>query len=216
MKLQKESCPSCSASITFEQDTRQVACPYCGSTWTPVGHGGTVTLALAEEGRKALEQSSTATHTAIAESSQAVQAAISQSGTTTQSQLRQMQLSQELNTEQMELASVQRQIRQLQTNKRMRGVRKELERLQAEERALKQKVRATRRELNAVTGSGAQADVDSTFRPAGFGTWVLAIVQFMTILYGVTAIGEAMGFGPVGAIPGIVLGIFVVARILDR
>jgi DNA repair exonuclease SbcCD ATPase subunit len=213
--LQKEACPSCSAPVTFDPEARQVACPYCGSALTPVAEHGTVSLAFADEGRTAMEETSAATRSAIADSGQAVQEAVTETGQATQKQLQVMQLRQDLNAANAELASVQRELRQLRTGKRNRSVRKEIKQLEADERALAKRIQDTKRELDSAAGAKAYVSNAETDLPIGLGKWSLAIVLFILVTAAVGTISTAIGI-PVGggALLAAVVGAIAAIRVL--
>lgn len=114
MEVQSLSCASCGAPINVPSDIDHLTCAYCGASLEVKRGEGYVSLRMAEEIGRTIEDSSEKTQT----------------------QLRRLQLTQELSSVQVRLTTLRSEIRSLEREKRTREVDAQLKELYAKERNL--------------------------------------------------------------------------------
>jgi TM2 domain-containing membrane protein YozV len=106
MNVVKVSCASCGAPIAIPPDIDNLNCAYCGAALAVQRGEGYVTLKLAEQVSKTIQEVGVQTQSSIREGTQV-----------TQIELKRLQLSQELSALQLQLSNIQAEIRSLERQK---------------------------------------------------------------------------------------------------
>ena len=107
MEIQRISCASCEAPISVPSDIDTLTCEFCGTNFIIKRNDGHVTLGVAEDVKRAIQEVGEQTNSFIRESSEA-----------TQLELKRIQLQQELSSLQIQILDIQTEIRSLEQGKK--------------------------------------------------------------------------------------------------
>ena len=138
MEIASVNCTSCGAPIKIPPEVDHFNCAFCGASLVVKRGEGYVSLKLAEQVSRSIQDVGQQTQSTIRDGTQV-----------TQVELKRLQLGQQISSLQIQLSSVQSEIRSLQRQKADRKIKRQLKELDVEESSLINQIRDLQTAVNA-------------------------------------------------------------------
>lgn len=165
MNIEKVSCTACGGPLSISQDVENIKCEFCGSTFQIQRNEGEVSLKIAEEVSRSIQEVGTQTQTSIEEQAQQ-----------TRSELQRLQLQQELSSLQIQLSGIQSEIRELNRAKKNRKIKGQLKELQANEAQIIRNMRILQSQISRGSSSGEKISIQTTSDKDWMVTLILSLI----------------------------------------
>ena len=164
MDIKKVSCVACGAPLSIAADVENIRCEFCGSTFQIQRSEGEVTLKIAEEVSRSIQEVGTRTQTSIEELTQQ-----------TRSELQRLQLQQELSSLQIQLTSIQSEIRELNRAKKTRKIKKQIKELKSNEAKIIRNMRILQSQISRASSNGKKTSIQTTSGKNWMVTFILSL-----------------------------------------
>ena len=130
MEIQKLNCVSCGAPLDIPDNSDSINCPFCHAKLVIKRDEGSATVKIIEQVSQAVQQTGTATQSAIQDGTQV-----------TKSELKRLEISQDLSMLQLQLTNIQSEIRSLQRGRIDKVISNQIIELRNQENSLIQRIK---------------------------------------------------------------------------